>query len=76
MEFLIVFWGTVAEQIPNGALNGWSTADIEDAAGWDGETGKFCQALTDSKFLDITTHGFYPHGWADHQPPRKNNHEQ
>jgi hypothetical protein len=68
MEFMIILWGTIAEQIPNGELNGWTAADIEDAAGWDGEPGKFCQALIDSKLLDITDDGFYPHDWADHQP--------
>jgi len=68
MELLIVFWGTVAEQVPNGELRGWSVADIEDAAGWEGEAGAFCQAMLDSELLDKTADGFYPHDWVEHQP--------
>lgn len=68
MEYLIVFWTTIAEQKPNGELNGWSTEDIEDAAGWDGEPGAMCEAFTDAGFLDVTENGFYPHDWAVHQP--------
>jgi hypothetical protein len=68
MEHLVVFWGTVAEQVPNGALNGWSTDDIEDAAGWTGETGLFAQSMIDTGFVDITESGFYPHDWHVHQP--------
>lgn len=68
MEYLIVFWGTVAEQVPNGVLNGWSTDDVEDAAGWDGEPGVFCQGIIDSGFLDTIDGGYSPHDWAEHQP--------
>lgn len=68
MEHLVTFWGTVAEQVPNGALNGWSTEDIEDAAGWDGESGVFFAALVESEFLDETESGYYPHDWHEHQP--------
>ena len=68
MEYLVLFWGTVAEQVPTGELNGWSMADIEDAAGWDGELGVLCKALLDCGFLDQTEHGYYPHDWHEHQP--------
>lgn len=68
MEHLVMFWGTVAEQVPNGALNGWSTDDIEDAAGWDGEAGVLCAALQECCFLDTTDEGYYPHDWHVHQP--------
>ena len=68
MEYLIVFWGTVAEQKPDGNLIGWDSADIEDAAGWDGEPGVFCAAMMAAGFLDETETGFLPHDWADHQP--------
>lgn len=68
MEYLIVFWGTVAEQKPDGNLIGWASADIEDAAGWDGEPGVFCAAMMAVGFLDETETGFLPHDWADHQP--------
>ena len=68
MEYLIVFLGTVAEQKQDGNLIGWASADIEDAAGWDGEPGVFCAAMMAVGFLDETETGFLPHDWADHQP--------
>lgn len=68
LEHLVVFWATVAEQMPNGALNGWTPDDIEDAAEWTGEPGVLFAALLDCRFLDTTPQGFTPHDWAEHQP--------
>ena len=68
MEHLVTFWCTVAEQLPNGALNGWSNDDIEDAANWDGEAGVFISAMVESGFLDVNETGFEPHDWAENQP--------
>jgi len=68
MDYLLTFWCNVAEQLPNGALNGWSNEDIEMAADWDGESGIFHSAMIDSGFLDVTNDGFKPHDWDQHQP--------
>lgn len=68
MLYLVIFWGTVAEQVPTGELDRWTVTDVEDAAEWDGDMGVFCQALHDSGFLDVTDQGFSPHDWAEHQP--------
>jgi len=68
MEYLLTFWCNVAEQVPNGALNGWSNVDIEDAANWDGEPGFLHDAMIESGFLDVTHEGFKPHDWDENQP--------
>jgi hypothetical protein len=68
MEHLITLWCNVAEQLPNGALNGLSNEDIADLSNWDGDADKFVNALVDSGFLDKTETGYYPHDWTEHQP--------
>lgn len=68
MFYLITFWASVAEQIPNGELTGCSTQDIEELAGWDGEVDLFCSSMIDVGFLDKTEDGYYPHDWHEHQP--------
>lgn len=65
---LITFWTTVAEQIPNGALNGCSEQDIEEMAVWSGEPGLFFKALTECGWLDKTEEGYTPHDWEENQP--------
>lgn len=68
MEYLVTFWISVAEQVPNGPLERWSNEDIEDAAGWDGEPGVLVEGLIEAGFLDRTENGFVPHDWVEHQP--------
>jgi len=68
MENLICFWTTVAEQRPNGVLNGWSNEDIEDVAGWEGEPGVFVRGMLEAKFLIETPNGYAPKDWEEHQP--------
>lgn len=68
MLYLVVFWGTVAQQVPNGCLDFWSASDIEDAADWDGDDGLLCQSMQEVGFLDVTQNGYIPHDWAEHQP--------
>ena len=63
MEYLIVFWATVAEQIPNGALNGWTKNDVENACEWGGEENELCDALIECGFLEenlCSIHDFKP----------------
>jgi len=68
MEYLVVFWSTVAEQIPNGALKNWDKEDVESACSWEGENHKLVNALLEVGFLDETKEGFYPHDWKENQP--------
>ncbi|OHD19272.1 MAG: hypothetical protein A2Y38_23795 [Spirochaetes bacterium GWB1_59_5] len=68
MLYLVIFWGTVAEQAPTGILSGWSESDVEDAAEWDGEPSVLFHGLRASGFLDVVDGGFCPHNWAEHQP--------
>lgn len=68
MEYLVCLWCTVAEEMPDGQLVGWSPQDVEAAADWDGSAGELCTALVEVGFLDITADGFYPHDWVEHQP--------
>src|SRR5215472_7279954 len=49
---LVCLFLWVAENRPDGSLEGMSHEDIEIAAGWTGEAGKFVEALVDVRFLD------------------------
>ena len=68
MEHLVLFWTTVAEQIPNGQLEGWDADDIEAAAEWGGEPGVFFSAMLKCEFIDKADGCYSPHDWAEHQP--------
>ena len=68
MEHLVLFWTTVAEQIPNGRLEGWDAEDIEAAAEWDGEPGVLFSAMLSCRFIDEIDGCYVPHDWAEHQP--------
>jgi len=62
----LLLW--VAENRPNGNLQGLAGEDIEIAAGWKGEPGAFVSALADVRFLDGSDGSYTVHDWAEHNP--------
>lgn len=65
---LVCLFLWAAQNRPQGDLSGLSDEDIELAAGWDGEDGKFITALVDVRFLDGTVCAREIHGWEEHNP--------
>jgi len=65
---LICLWIYAARNKPSGFLNNMDEFDIEIAANWHGESGKFFEALLKCKFLINENNGFYIKDWEDHQP--------
>ena len=63
---LIRFWTFVAQNSPDGCLDGYDIDDIEIAADWQGEPGVFFQALVDRRFIDETDAGYQVHDWEEH----------
>jgi hypothetical protein len=59
-------WGWARDNKPDGNLAGLDDDDIEIAAGWTGERGKFVNALRSDavRMLDACA----LHDWAEHQP--------
>lgn len=64
---LIDLWIGVATNNPSGILSGWDSDDVEIEAGWEGERGKFTQALLDVGFLDSVDDCYILHDWEEHQ---------
>lgn len=62
----LILW--TAANRANGDLVGMSVEDIELAADWVGEEGKFVATLTEVGFLDQDNGGFKLHDWAQHNP--------
>ena len=60
-------WMWAAEQRPSGVLTGMDEEDIELAAKWQGEEGKFARTLIDLHWLDEKDEQFILHGWDEHQ---------
>ena len=60
-------WMWAAEQRPSGVLTGMDDEDIELAAKWQGEEGKFTRTLIDLHWLDEEEGQFILHGWDEHQ---------
>src|SRR5690349_10978924 len=65
---LVCLFLWVAENRPDGDLEGLSSEDIEIAAGWSGELGTFTSALVEVGFLDGNEGNFLVHDWAEHNP--------
>lgn len=65
---LVCLFLWTAQNRPQGDLSGLSDEDIELAAGWDGEDGKFIAALCDVRFLDGDEDARQIHGWEEHNP--------
>jgi hypothetical protein len=66
---LTFFWMEASHERPDGILHGWTVDDVELAAEWTGEPGKFVEALLNIGFLEKTDDGiFVIHDWPEHQP--------
>lgn len=52
----------------DGVLTGMSVEEIELAADWQGDPGRFVENLCDIRFLDFERGAYRLHDWADHQP--------
>ena len=65
---LICLFLWVASNRSDGDLAGMSVEDIELAADWQGEEGKFVAALSEVGFLDGEEGSYKIHDWAEHNP--------
>lgn len=64
----IRLWIFVAKyHAENGALSGYSEAEIEARIKWRGKAGQALEALVACRFLDRTEDGFAVHDWLNHQ---------
>ena len=63
---LQILWSWAAKNRPEGDLSDMDDEDIEIAADWDGEEGKFVSTLVDLRWLDRTDTGYVLHEWAEH----------
>jgi len=65
---LLRLWAYCANfHAESGKLWGYSPADIEGAAEWQGEAGVLVAALLRSDFLDKRAKGYQIHDWLDHE---------
>jgi hypothetical protein len=66
---LLRLWTYTREYRFDGVLSGMDIEDIEIAAGWNGEPGRFVVECKDIGWLDLRDDGAYEcHDWIDHQP--------
>ena len=75
---LLRLWGFTAKYRPKGVLQGMNIEDIEIAAKWTGETGRFVAVLLEVKFLDKLKNNLYrvhdwreSNGWVYFAPERR-----
>lgn len=64
---LQVLWLWAAQNRPDGNLSGMDDEDIELAADWQGEDGKFLSVCREMWF-DTTESGLILHNWEEHNP--------
>ena len=60
-------WMWAAENRPSGRFSGMDAEDLELAACWDGEEGKFVQTLLDLRWLEHSDEGYALHDWEENQ---------
>lgn len=67
---ILNLWSYTAINKPSGILDGMDETDIEIAAQWSGEPGKFFQAIRDEKsnFIDCLDGKYVVHDWLEHNP--------
>lgn len=65
---LQILWMWCAQNRPNGMLAGMDAEDIELAAQWGGEEGKFFKVLLELRWIDETPDGHVLHEWEQHNP--------
>ncbi len=66
---LIRLWCFAAQNKPSGRLDGMDEEDIELAAKWSGDPGKFVETILSEKckWLEERDGVFYLHDWEEHQ---------
>jgi hypothetical protein len=65
---LVCLFLWVAENRPEGGLEGMSCEDIEIAANWPGDTGHLVRTLAEVRFLDGQEGVYKIHDWSEHNP--------
>jgi len=65
---LVCLFLWVADNRPDGNLEGLSGEDIEIAAGWSDEASAFVNALVEVRFLDVADGAYLVHDWPEHNP--------
>ena len=65
---LVCLFLWVAENRPEGGLEGMSSEDVEIAANWPGDAGDFVGTLAEVRFLDGREGTYTIHDWAEHNP--------
>jgi hypothetical protein len=65
---LVVMIAWAAEYRWDGNLSDLSDEDLEMAAEWEGEPGKFVKALSEVGYLDGESGSYLIHDWEQHQP--------
>ena len=68
VECLLRLWMYAAQYRSKGHFNGMTGEDIELAAHWSGEAGKFIAAACDVGLVDRDGDSFVLHDWAEHNP--------
>lgn len=71
---LQILWCFCAQERTDGLLHGMDADDIEIAADWQGEPGKFVELLLSGGWMECSPgcsgEGTYAlHGWLEHNPP-------
>ena len=64
---LIRLWSWTACNRPTGDMAGLTDEDLEIAAGWRGDAGKFITALRDLRWVDGEAPAYQMHEWAEHE---------
>lgn len=67
LDYLIDLWLTVAEDRPDGVLEGWDEIDIALASGCEGNAAAYADALIECGFLDVDHLTYKIHDWSEHQ---------
>lgn len=65
---LVCLFLWVSQNKPSGQLDGMTDEDIEIAAGWEGDDGKFVATLSEVRFLDGDAGSRSIHDWEAHNP--------
>lgn len=65
---LVCLFLWAAANKPDGDLAGMTVEDIELAADWDGDDGRFVAVMVEVGFLDVIGDGYQIHDWNIHNP--------
>lgn len=63
---LTLFWSWTLEYAPGGNLEKFYNGDIEDAAQWAGDSGRFVEAMIEAGFIDVRDDAMHVHDWCEY----------